>query len=267
MRDQRGFVDIDCHRAQKVGMTSPDPVTAPARRTHRVRHEPQRRDVVVTAVEPISPNFVAVTFGGEALAAFRSDGFDDHIKFIFTDGAGEEVRRDYTPRRFDPRSRTLVIEFTLHEHGAASAWAHRAAVGAPAVIAGPKSSMVIPTDYPWHLLVGDETALPAIHRRIEELPAGAEAFVFIKTADPSDRRALVSAAKLDVQWLSSLDDIIETVRARTLPPGEGFAWAAGEATAMTRLRDIFLEEKSHPREALRVASYWRQGESNVHAVL
>jgi hypothetical protein len=55
-------------------------------------------------VERVSPNFVAVAFAGESLADFVSESFDDHVKFMFRDETGELVRRDYTPRRFDPET-------------------------------------------------------------------------------------------------------------------------------------------------------------------
>jgi NADPH-dependent ferric siderophore reductase len=80
------------------------------------------------------------------------------------------VRRDFTPRHYDQAARELTVEFALHATGAA--WARQAAPGQVAVIAGPRGSMIIPMDYAWHVLAGDATALPAIRRRLEELPAG-----------------------------------------------------------------------------------------------
>src|SRR5205085_7963134 len=138
------------------------------RRVTRVRHEIKRRDVVVARMAPIGDGFVSITFKGDALEDFVSQSFDDHVKFMFTDSTGERVSRDYTPRHFDREARELTIEFALHGQGAASEWASRAAVGDPAVIAGPRGSMIIPLDYDWHVLAGDDAALPAIARRLEE---------------------------------------------------------------------------------------------------
>jgi NADPH-dependent ferric siderophore reductase len=64
-----------------------------------------------------------------------------------------------------------VLEFALHGSGPFSTWAGQAAPGQTRTVAGPRGSMVIPTDYAWHWLVGDDTAWPAIARRLEELPA------------------------------------------------------------------------------------------------
>lgn len=235
-----------------------------ARRVQRVRHEVRRREVEVVRVERIGANFVAVTFANPSLADFVSDSFDDHVKFIFPGPAGEAVMRDYTPRSFDRESCTLTIEFALHGHGLACEWARNAAPGQHATIAGPRGSMIIPTDYAWHLLAGDATALPAIHRRIEELPAGASAVVVAQVADAADRRQFASAARLDVRWVSTSDELIAAVRALPLPEGEGFAWCAGEAHSMARLRELLIAQKQHPREAMRVAAYWKPGASDFH---
>lgn len=136
----------------------------------RVRHELKLREVTVARVEQLGDGFAAVTFTGEALADFVSLSFDDHVKFMFTDADGAQVRRDYTPRRFDREARTLVIEFALHGDGKASTWARAAAPGQRVIVGGPRGSMILPPGLDWQLLVGDATALPAIARRLEELP-------------------------------------------------------------------------------------------------
>ncbi|MDC3958987.1 siderophore-interacting protein [Polyangium jinanense] len=236
----------------------------PARRVQRVRHELRRRDVEVARVERLGPSFVAVTFSGDALADFVSLSFDDHVKFMFPGADGELIRRDYTPRRFDPEKRELTLEFALHDEGPASDWARKAAPGQRATIGGPRGSMIIPLDYAWHLLVGDASALPAIHRRLEELPAGTRALVIAHVADPKDRRALASAAKLDVHWVNRAEDLVTFVGDLPLPPGDGFVWCAGEASEMSRLRQILLVDKGHPREAARIAAYWKKGASEFH---
>src|SRR6185369_9649473 len=108
--------------------------------------------------------------------------------------AAEPVRRDYTPRRYDAAAGELTIEFALHGDGPAARWAAQAAPGQRATIGGPRGSFVIPLDYDWHLLVGDESAMPAIARRLEELPAGATAIVILQVRDAADRRALQTSA-------------------------------------------------------------------------
>lgn len=239
-------------------------LTSPAtRRVERVRHELRRRDLTVVEVRHLSPGFVAVTFGGEALADFVSLSFDDHVKFMFDGGGHEPVRRDYTPRLYDRDAQRLTLEFALHGHGGASEWARRAQVGQRVVIGGPRGSMIIPMDYDWHLLAGDDTALPAIRRRLEELPAGTPVTAIVQ-ADEADRLPLATRAQLTLHWVADAEALAEAVRQLAWPAGEGFAWCAGEASAMAALRQVLLEEKHHPREAMRVAAYWKRGTAEFH---
>jgi NADPH-dependent ferric siderophore reductase len=90
------------------------------------------------------------------------------------------------------------------------------------------------------------------------LPAGTHGLVLLQVADPADRRPLASAAELDVFWIGPGEDLAEQVNALRLPQGDGYAWAAGEAASMARVRQVLLTAKAHPHEAMRVASYWSE---------
>jgi len=242
-----------------------DTVAPPAvSRVQRVRHEIKRRELEVVRVESPTPRMRRVVLRGESLSDFISASFDDHIKLILGDAGGEPVRRDYTPRQFDTQRRELSIEFALHGDGPAAAWAASAKPGDTAVVAGPRGSLVIPLDYDWHLLIGDETALPAIARRLEELPAGARAIVIGMTDDRADRRDFRTAASIELQWVDSTDDLVDAVHALQLPAGEGYAWCAGEASAMAALRRILVEDKGVPRHNIRAAAYWKRGARAHH---
>ncbi len=242
------------------------------RRVQRVRHELRRRDVEVARVERLSANFASVCFAGDELADFVSLSFDDHVKFIVDgsegqpSGDGQPIRRDYTPRRFDAERCELTIEFALHGHGLASEWARHAAPGQRAAIGGPRGSMIVPADFDWHLLAGDATALPAIHRRLDELPSGSRAIVLLQ-ADDADRRRFDSAADVQAQWVHGPADWLSSLRGLQLPGGEGFAWCAGEAHLMADAREALLSHHGHPREAMRVAAYWKRGADAFHETL
>lgn len=241
----------------------PEP-SSDARRVQRVRHEIKRRELQVARVARIGPHFQRVTFTGEALADFISASFDDHVKLILANGQGEPAMRDYTPRRHDAAARELDIEFALHGDGPAASWAAQAQPGDRATVAGPRGSFIVPTDYDWHLLIGDETALPAVARRLEELPAGTRAIVRLAVADPADRRPLTSKAALDLQWLDSDEALLAATRALALPPGEGYAWCAAEAATAAALRRVLVDEKGHDRRAIRAAAYWKRGAAAHH---
>lgn len=227
------------------------------KRIQRVRHEIKMREVTVARVEQLAPDFVSVTFEGESLADFVSASYDDHVKFV-QHVAGEKVMRDYTPRRYDRAARQLTIEFALHATGAASDWARTAAVGQPALIAGPRGSMIIPMDYTWHLLAGDDTALPAIRRRLEELPAGVDVHVVV-TGQAAAALEFTGAARVHLQIVDSAEALVGTLRDMSLPAGDGFVWFAGEAAVAKQVREIIFVEKAFSRDAARISAYWKQG--------
>jgi NADPH-dependent ferric siderophore reductase len=228
----------------------------------RVRHELKLRELEVAAIDTLSPGFLGITFKGEALADFASLGFDDHVKLMFDDG-GEPVRRDYTPRRFSREARELVIEFALHGAGKASDWARHAKVGDRLLVGGPRGSMIAPLELDWHLLMGDETALPAISRRLEELPEGSRAFVFV-LADEADRRDFASRAQVELHWAASSEELLAALEKLALPAAQtGFAWGGGEASVMARARQV-LVGKGVPKQHMRVSSYWKRGVADHH---
>jgi NADPH-dependent ferric siderophore reductase len=252
----------------------------------RVRHPLKVRRLRVQAVSRPSPHLVRVRLSGDDMRDFISASFDDHLKLMLPSHpdaplvlpeSGAEglthppetqrpIMRDYTPRWFDPAAGLLDLEFALHGTGAAATWAMQARPGQEVGVGGPRGSFVVPTGFDWHLLVGDETALPAIARRLEELQANAQAFVIAETADPADRRELESRAGLTVQWMTEGTDggLAAAVAAWRRPAGEGYAWAAGEAAEMAATRRVLMDQHGVAKERMRVAAYWKRGASAHH---
>jgi NADPH-dependent ferric siderophore reductase len=126
------------------------------------------------------------------------------------------------------------------------------------VIGGPKTSMIIPNDYDWHLLAGDLTALPAIRRRLEELPPGVRAIVLVQSQEDADRLPVRAAAALDLRWVGAGENLADRLASLDWPPSEGFAWCAGEAHAMAEVREALTVKRGLPHQAMRVASYWNR---------
>jgi NADPH-dependent ferric siderophore reductase len=228
----------------------------------RVRHDLKLREVTVARINRVSPGFASITFQGEALADFTSLSFDDHVKFMFNDANGEQVRRDYTPRRVDTDAREIDIEFALHGHGGAAEWARNATVGQRAIIGGPRGSMILPLVMDWHLLIGDASALPAVTRRLEELPADARV-VAVLLVDAADRRTFVTRADARIHWVDSDDALLQVLKELPLQPGAGLAWGGGEAALMARVRQV-LVETGMPRQAAKVSAYWKRGVADHH---
>lgn len=264
----------------------------PAERTaRRVRHETKTRLLQVRKVGRLTPQMVRVVVGGDALAGFVSAAHDDHVKLFFPqpgqdkpvlptptpngpvypEGAQRPAARDYTPRRYDAAANTLTIDFVLHGDGPATTWAAQARPGDFLGVGGPRGSFIVPDDFDWYLLAGDETALPAIGRRLEELPAGARVIVVVEVASAAEQQHFDTRTRVETHWLhrdgaapgdpSLLQKAIAELK---LPPGEGYAWVAAEAETAKALRRYLVAQRGLPKDRVKAAAYWKKGAVAVH---
>ncbi len=234
----------------------------------RVRHETRRRALTVTSATAITPRMQRIELAGD-LAGFASLGADDHIKLFFADGAGGQVMRDFTPRAFDVAAGTLTIDFALHEAGPATSWAASAKPGDGLEIGGPRGSAVVPDDFDWYWLIGDETALPAIGRFVEGLRADVPVLTAVAIADAGERQQFATRADWTGLWAersgggddaSALQALLD---AHPLPAGDGFVFIAAESSVARALR-ARLTERGQPKAFIKAAGYWKRGEADAH---
>ena len=261
-----------------------------------VIHPISIRELEVRRVVDITDGLRRVTLTGEQLGAFerdgfeqpplRSSGFDDDIKLFFPypgesepvlpvqkDGTvefGKDPRplsKNYTVRRWDAGSAELDVDFVKHGTGVATTWAYRCNVGDTVHIAGPIRSAALPTGIDWLLVVGDDTAVPAIARLLEELPAGARAQVFIEIAEAAHEIELKTDAEAQVTWLhrdgaeaGTTTALLDAVRRATWWPGDVYAWVAGETLSIKPIRRYLKDERQVPSANVEVTGYWRQAE-------
>lgn len=260
---------------------------AEERRVERVRHDLRFRIAEVVRNQRITPRMARVTLALPEFESFRSDAYDDHVKLffpppgaalvmprpgpnglVFPEGVPRPEARDYTPRRIDRTRGEVEIDFVLHGEGPATAWAAGAEPGDKLGVGGPRASFVVHGTYDWYLLAGDETALPAIGRRLEELPQGARAVAFLEVANAAERQDLATAADLELHWLLREDpgtpSLPAAVAAAGLPDGTGYAFVAGEAGMAAALRAHLVAERSFDPEYVKAAGYWRLGEADFY---
>jgi NADPH-dependent ferric siderophore reductase len=228
----------------------------------------RRRQLIVKRVTRVTPHMVRVTLTGD-LQDFNSAGYDDHVKLFFA-GEGDN-KRDYTPRRFDAAANELDIEFVLHGEGPATTWAAQVKAGDQLEIGGPRGSSVVTGDFDWYLLVADEAGLPAVARRLEELPAGARTFVVAEVEDASDEQTFDGETELQVTWLhrkgrqpGTNELLLDALTKLTVPPGVGYTWIATESNVARSLRRYLIDERGFDKEWLKAAGYWKLGEIAAH---
>lgn len=234
-----------------------------------VRHELKRRLLTVETVQTLTPSMIRITLSSPELQDFVSLAPDDHVKIFVPDAKGETAMRDYTPRYFSQERGELVLDFAIHEAGPATQWAIHAKPGDQLEIAGPRGSRLIIGDVPHWVLIGDETALPAIGRRIEEAGQEESITAFITVAGERERQSLETRAKTDIIWIEDGFDspsreaaLLETVRAATIP-ADSFVWIAAEGSLARALREHFLEERGHSKFRIKAAGYWVRGEADA----
>ncbi len=252
--------------------TVTDPLSTPAAEPHairRVRHETRRRSLTVASATALTPRMKRVVLTGD-LEGFASLGADDHIKLFFTDASGAAAMRDFTPRAFDAAAGTLTIDFALHEAGPATNWASAAAIGDGLEIGGPRGSAVVPDDFDWYWLIGDETALPAIGRWVEGLRPHVPVLTAIAVQDSGERQHFETRAAWTALWAERAKDgaddaatLQRLLDAQPLPQGDGFVFIAAESAVARALR-ARLTERGHPKAYIKAAGYWKRGEADAH---
>ncbi|MEV5385093.1 siderophore-interacting protein [Streptomyces sp. NPDC052721] len=252
-----------------------------AERPGRKPRKPHTAQVVRT--ERLTPHMQRVVLGGEGLAGFAADTCTDHYVKLLFGAAGvtypepfdlERIRaefpreqwpvtRTYTVRAWDPRQRELTLDFVIHgDEGLAGPWALRARPGDTVRFMGPGGAYAPDLDADWHLLAGDESALPAIARALETLPAGARAHAFIEVSGPEEEQKIDT--EVPVVWLHRGDRpvgeaLLEAVRGLEFPEGRPHAFVHGEAGFVKELRRLLRVERQIPREDLSISGYWRLG--------
>jgi NADPH-dependent ferric siderophore reductase len=252
----------------------------------------------VVRSEQLTPHLIRVVLGGKGFDAFTPNEFTDaYVKIVFVNDGVDvgalpqpltldsfnelpvEQRptvRTYTVRRVDTERREISIDFVVHgEHGVAGPWAAAATPGQPAYLMGPSGAYAPDPAADWHLLAGDEAAVPAIGAALEALPDNAIGKVFIEVAGPEDKIALRAPVGVEVRWiyrggradLVSEDlagdnaPLIAAVKEATWLPGQVQVFIHGEAqTVMHNLRSYIRKERGvDAKWANSISGYWRRG--------
>jgi NADPH-dependent ferric siderophore reductase len=254
--------------------------TTVSRRSRRQQTKLWR--VPVLRVVRLTPHMTRVTVGGPDLADFAYAGTDQNVMLYFypddvelpepltleaARGMWSQVRpltRTYTVSRYEADE--IDFDFVLHEDaGPASDWAKRAQPGDPLIFVGPSPAYQPDPTADWHLLAGDETALPAITAILRVLRPGVPAHVFVEVENAAEEQPLPpSAADVTLTWLhrdGTSDLLARAVAAAELPAGRVDAWLAGERSSMVALRQHLLSDRGYERSRVRPTTYWRRGET------
>ena len=240
----------------------------------------------VAATSWVTPSLRRFHLRTNDLSAFAGSNFTDrYVKLVFPQPGVDypdqiDVRslrgtmpaehlpdvRTYTALNPDLVEGTIDIDFVIHgDEGIAGPWAARAAIGDTLLLNGPGGAYRPDPSADWHLLVGDESALPAVTAALDSLPrtALARVVVLVDSAEHEPELALPAGATVTFvrrDGSSTYDTLEAAVRAIDWPDGRVHAFVHGEAEeVMHGVRPYLRGERGLGRDQLSVSGYWRRG--------
>ena len=266
-------------------LTAPTPARDDAARPPRVRAFPLCVGILeVIAAQQLTPNIRRIVLTGDGVAElpveepgeiitliWPAPGSDKillpaHRRWRFPAGAEGQHARNLTIRALDRTRGRITIDFFLHsDHGRASRWARDATAGDIVGYGGPRMHWQTDPLADWTLLVGDETALPAIGAIAEQRPAGHRTIAVVEVERGSEEQALGGPGAVEAHWVhrgprapGCGTALLDAVRALDLPAeGRAQVWAAGESLLMRSIREHLRHERDIPRDAMNVLGYWK----------
>uniref|UniRef100_A0AAU3H7I7 Siderophore-interacting protein n=1 Tax=Streptomyces sp. NBC_01401 TaxID=2903854 RepID=A0AAU3H7I7_9ACTN len=241
----------------------------------------------------LTPGFASVTLGGPAVRDLTVAGDDQAVRLFFPREGQTTLRmptvsneawmaqfllmpkparpwvRNLTIRRVRPADDEIDIEFALHGDSPMSSWVRRAEPGSPAGIFDMGTTYRLPEHAKAQLLVGDESALPAILSIIEGAPPSRPTEAYVEVASSADIRPFEAPAGVRVHWLSRDDGqlrpgapVLEAVRQASLPTVPFYTWVAGESRLATTVRRHLVNDRGVPKRDISFVGYWRLGRSS-----
>ena len=247
--------------------------------------------------EQLTPHMIRLVIGGSGFDGFTPNDYTDaYVKLVIVrddadvdalprpltldsfNGLPEAQRptvRTYTVRNVDAERRELTIDFVVHgEHGAAGPWAESVQPGQPVYLMGPSGAYAPDPAADWHLLAGDEAALPALSAALEALPPNAIGRAFIEVSGPDDEIPLTAPDGVEVRWIyrggradlvpedqaGDNAPLIAAVTESAWLPGQVQVFIHGEAQAvMHNLRPYIRKERGVEAKWTSISGYWRRG--------
>lgn len=228
--------------------------------------------------EQVNPGLCRLHLHGPALANDADDQADDNVQLVFAqpDAQGQWPALERAPQRvYTVRARqedNIVIDVHLHGDGLMAGWASQAQPGAT-LLARPlprSGACQRAADYPHHVLLGDDSALPLIGRWLERLPEGVSAEVFIEVADASARQPLAEDQDIAIQWLerngfsASQSQLLEDALTDYVVPDAiedidaVFFVIAGQDGRSARMAQFLIQVWAVEPDAIHHAAHWQE---------
>ncbi|MGV9675393.1 siderophore-interacting protein [Nocardia sp. NPDC003482] len=248
------------------------------------------------ASKRIGPNFVRVTLGGPGLAGFIPMGYDQWFRLFLPGRDGlrlpsaasnlwyaqylmmgkdhRPVVRNYTVRAWRPagagefgETGELDIDFAMHGgETPACEWAGGVTPGERVGLLDEGIMYQVPQHCSYSLLVGDESALPAIAGILRSAPRDLRGSAYVEIVHPDDAQDLGEPEGVQVNWLVRSDPTaavgsvaLAAVRDAALPEGGVYGFVAGEQRLASGVRRHLAADRGVPKADICFTGYWRVG--------
>ena len=266
--------------------------------------KPQSSDLLHLTVlrsERLSAHWARVTFGGGDIDRFHPMGFDQwfrlflpiggeaglervpakankifgYLRFLRIPEGERPVMRNYSVRAFRPATADagaeLDVDFVLHGSaadgtaGPASGWAETCSPGEHVLIIDEGLAFNPERGTDRVVLVGDETALPAISAICASLPSNATGTVIVEVPSAEDTLDFPHPEGIDVAWIVRPHDArpgalaLDTLAQTALPDAPFHAYGAGEQSLAAGVRKHLVGERGVDKDTVSFCGYWRAG--------
>jgi NADPH-dependent ferric siderophore reductase len=214
------------------------------------------------------------------LSGFFAPGGGDHVTVAVGSAEGGDIVVDDVDRpRAEFRTETVVdhsvdegwIDLDVLVHGAPGAelgvigpWAARAPLGSPAVMRGPKGSVVLSGAPGEVVLAGDDSALPAVRRYLRMLGSSITGYLLLETHFDLASLGIEPPAGLSVSILPPDPQLpsaalVRALRALPAPadPLERFVFACGEQSIVAPGRALLAAWGIDIERAV-LKGYWKR---------
>lgn len=242
------------------------------------------REATVTQITRLSEELVRISFDCPGIRGQQLPHTDHYIKLLFVPEEADyswpfdlaeikenyprrlhPVTRTYTFRRVDTTAGTFETDFVTHgAAGLAGPWAQQAEVGDTIAFVGPGGAWHPESDYEHFVLVGDESAAPAIAAAIENLPEGASATAYVEIADAQARFEMPTPEGVKLHWVyrdgaTHGTALSEAVRQAGVPQQHTSWFVHGVAEMLKELRRFLFIDNSVAKADVSISGYWRIG--------
>jgi len=258
----------------------------------------------VLRTERLAPHWIRVTLGGREISRFRPMGYDQwfrlfipvggeaglervpakahkmfgYLKFLRIPDGERPVMRNYTVRAYRPaagdQGAEIDVDFVLHGSaaegtaGPASRWAETCRPGEHVLIIDEGLTFNPERGTDRVVLVGDETALPAIASICASLPSTATGRAIIEVPSADDALEFEHPAGISIEWIVRPPSAapgalaLAALRRSALPPEPFHAYAAGEQALASGVRKQLVGERGIDKNSVSFCGYWKSGASS-----